>query len=214
MDANQFINIAKDPDAWLRTSVLLRQAADKLYDDAVLPLSQLGPTMADAMDRGGQEIRIDGLTRAVELFQLTIPASLLYGLALETALKGAIIRQCPRDVEFLTQSGRKGKSSVTAIKRIGVRIGGGGHNLVELAKFAGVFEQSSTALFAAAEHASVRGTLEYLAACIRWRAKYPIPLNSDDARHGPLSPFSGRRGKQHLREWIDPILDRYGTCPS
>ena len=124
MNANSFLNAATEPKGWFMQSVALRKSGMALWDQFKATFARPRPVDAEASD-----------AMLTEAFNHLRISQLLYALAVETALKGVIIRDQPSEIEFsVTMDGKQDIVNVQ-LKRLGAKLGDG-HNLEKLAEIA------------------------------------------------------------------------------
>lgn len=132
------IPLAKSPDAWRTTAIGLKRSADIIWEKWFVIFSRLeGGRIAKASNR-----------EAGDLYLLIPSFLLLYGLALENALKGLIIAQDPSIME----------------SKVKWKIKGGGHDLRELYKESGLSITNDE-----------KELLDDLTQAILWAGRYPVP---------------------------------------
>jgi len=124
-------------------------------------------------------------------------AHLLYGLAIEVALKGELIRLDPNNVRLETSINKEGVLDGVSFKGIkGVK--GDGHDLVQLAERAGLLSDPNTK--------DLRDALVDLTRCIRWQSRYPVPKESKG--DGSASNLRFTFKNQWIKDWVRPLLDQ------
>jgi hypothetical protein len=195
-----YIQIATDPDAWLRKSCELRRSADLLWDQCFKVLGQLA-----AVGRGESR----PVTEEWEIIEgYMMGAQLMYALALETAFKARILRDHIDGVTLEILRDKDGTPTGAEITRLGVPLRQG-HDLVTLAEAAGVFQRRDAPLFRAdSDYVALREILRYLAQVTRWSGRYPVPRKSGDHYRKPEN-LPGRALNHFMRDWLDRVLDSY-----
>lgn len=200
MDANQFLKVATDAAEWLKKSVALRRSADVLWEAFV------GATLEWA-----SQVRANPAMSATswdEALEHLTSAKLLYGLALETALKGHILQVRPGDIEFKMTADGTGAVATAKVKHFGVALGQA-HNLELLAERAGVFDRDSEPVFATDDdYRALREILKHLSEVIYWSGRYPVPLRSGETHKVPPD-IPAKVFGHFIRDWLDQVLDRY-----
>lgn len=196
MDAAQLFAKSIDPSSWRKHSRALRRSADVLWDT----FAELLTTACAIAKKQNTELNVESALDALET------AKLLYGLALETALKAWLIEHHPAKVEIrLTMTG-DGLPKQAELKSFGLPTNQG-HNLLALAEAVGVFGPNfSHVVKTESDGASLKTICRDLGEVVVWRGRYPVPMTSFE----PISPDpkvpSVALG-HYLRDWLDPLLD-------
>ena len=130
MDVNRFLENASDKKAWFEMSkrhwLAGRLLSRKSFD--VMPEST------------GKVQRLDR-DWLPEYLNYAVPAHLMYGFALETAIKATIIQEKPEKVEFEVSTNCN--SDIKNARLKGFSVGEKNwHNLSSLAEMAGLFEKN------------------------------------------------------------------------
>jgi len=196
MQATEFVNKSTDSKAWRKHSRALRRSADVLWDDFVELVAQA------ALDAKAQSTK-PNFESAIEAIET---AKLLYGLALETALKAWLIEHLPEKIEVrLTMSG-DGTPKHAELKSFGIPLSQG-HNILALAEAVGVFGHEFAHIHKTeSDCAAVKNICRDLGEVVVWRGRYPVPMSSFDPV--PLDPKVPAVAIAHyLRDWLDPLLD-------
>ncbi len=166
-------------------------------------LSEWAQSMKQLQEQaGGVDKKI---FRALEHLLL---AQMLYGLALETAFKAHLLATQPTTVDLQISSDGAGNLRNVEIREFGVSLREG-HNLLKLAEQVGVFYRGAGALFQ--EDSDLRATREiliHLTEVVMWSARYPVPTRSTIGHVKP-GDVPGKVYGHYIRDWVDPILDRY-----
>ncbi|WOB06928.1 hypothetical protein [Piscinibacter gummiphilus] len=202
MHATHFVEKSTDPEAWRKHSRALRRSADVLWDDFV-------ELVARAVAIGKTKSVQPDFSAAIESIEI---AKLLYGLALETALKAWLIEKTPEKVEIrLTMKG-DGSPTQAELKSFGLP-SNQGHNIFGLAEAAGVFGKPFASVIKTdGDRAAVKNICRDLGEVVVWRGRYPVPMASFDSV--PLDPKGPATAiAHHLRDWLDPLLDALLTSP-
>ena len=205
MNAETFLELATDSEAWLRKSAELRASADVLWNACFALVGQWAIKQRD------------GASDADELWNLAIAhlsaSKMLYGLALETAFKAAIIRDSPSTVALKMTADGSGKVQQVEVKQLGVSMGSG-HDLVRLAEKAGVFRRGNGEVFPAdSDYQAIRAILEELGDMVVWMGRYPVPMRSGEERK--ISPDVPAVAFGHyMRDWTDMVLSHFHIPPS
>lgn len=197
MQAEDFLEKSRNPRAWRKHSRALRHSANVLYDDFEVILAE---SITEAMACGQKT----DLERAVEAIET---AKLLYGLALETALKAWIIEHKPSQIEIKITIDGAGEAKHAELKSFGVN-GNQGHNLSALADAAGIFEGGvfTEVLKTASDRDAFRAICRDLGQVVVWRGRYPVPMASFEPQ--PLAKNVPWKAYVHyMRDWLDPMLD-------
>lgn len=197
MQAETFLKKSRSPSVWRKHSRALRRSANVLYDDFEAVLIE---SIKEAKARG----QSNDLERALEAFEI---AKLLYGMALETALKAWIIEHKPNQIEIKITIDGSGEAKHAELKSFGVN-GNQGHNLSALADVAGIFDKGSFAhiLKTESDCEAFRAICRDLGQVVVWRGRYPVPMASSEpqplAQNVPWQAYF-----HHMRDWLDPMLD-------
>jgi len=201
MDAEELLRTATDPLAWLVKSVSLRRSANVLWEAFFRAMLEHARTYDKDTGTGDK-------AKWQEALEYLSVAKMLYGLAVETALKAHLLRENPSETEFQLRADGSGKVMEAQLKQLGVAIGQG-HDLVLLAEKAGAFARGEKAVFSTeADFEALRDILKHLTDSIKWSGRYPVPTRSG-------SPFVPSPGvpvvafQHYLRDWLDPFLDYY-----
>jgi hypothetical protein len=133
-------------------------------------------------------------------------AKLLYGLALETAFKAAIVANNPADIDLRLSMNGLGEITDVEVKSLGVS-GAKGHDLESLAEKVGVFSgKFEGTLVDAKSKDAFRQICRHLGEMVIWRGRYPAPMRSfDPLVYDPTIPMSALN--HYMRDWLDPMLD-------
>jgi hypothetical protein len=117
-------------------------------------------------------------------------AHMLFGMALESGLKGRIVRANPSAVKI--------ERTVRETRIAGFRgVGGDGHDLVKLAGIAGLVSKKDADLVL---------VLQDLTRCMRWMARYPVPrVISTEQESSATTKLMHKNAT--LPQWIEPMLD-------
>ena len=197
MQAKDFIEKSRSPEAWRKHSRALRHSANVLYDDFLTVLAESvkeAKVLGQDIDHG----------RAIEAIET---AKLLYGLALETALKAWIIEYKPSQIEIRIAIDGTGEAKHAELKSFGVN-GNQGHNLSALADVAGIFDGGTFELVLKTEsdRDAFRAICRDLGQVVVWRGRYPVPMASFEPQ--PLVKGVPWKAYVHyMRDWLDPVLN-------
>lgn len=196
MHAIEFVEKSTDPTAWRKHSRALRHSADVLWDDFV-DLVTKAALQAKAQNTP------PNFESAIEAIET---AKLLYGLALETALKAWLIEHYPEKIEIRITMTGDGSPRHAELKSFGIPPNQG-HNILALAEAAGVFGQRfSHVLNTENNDAALKNLCRDLGEVVVWRGRYPVPMSSfDPVSFDPKGPVAGLA--HYLRDWLDPLLD-------
>lgn len=196
MQAANFIDKAKDPKAWRKHARALRQSADVLW-------GEFGKKLIAACLQAKEHETSPELEATLEFFETT---KLLYGLALETALKAWIIKHDPSKIELRVIIDGRGEATSAELKTVGVS-SSQGHNLLALAEAAGIFSVGfNSVLKTDNDRSAMRNICRDLGEVVVWRGRYPIPLASYEPMQ--LDPNVPNVAVAHyMRDWLDPILN-------
>ena len=197
MQAETFLEKSHSPGAWRKHSRALRRSANVLYDDFEAVLLE---SIKEAKALGQKTDH----ERAIEAIET---AKLLYGLALETALKAWIIEHKPSQIEIKITIDGSGEAKHAELKSFGGN-GNQGHNLSALAEVAGIFEGGTFAhiLKTESDRDAFRAICKDLGQVVVWRGRYPVPMTSSEPQ--PLAKNVPWQAYVHyMRDWLDPMLD-------
>lgn len=165
-----FESNVRDPENWVEKGRALRECANVVYSSFVTSFTTAG--------QGG----------FAPGYLMT--AHMLFGMALESGLKGRIVRDDPGAVK-IDHTGQE-----TRIEGFrGVR--GDGHDLVRLAAIAGL---------ASRKDADLMLVLQDLTRCMRWMARYPVPRVISTEQESPATTKLMHKSTT-LPQWIKPMLD-------
>lgn len=199
MEADVFLSIVMEPIRWSSKSIEMRRAADVVWDRFVARLVDALKAQSDNLDDGGAWEEAIGYLDT---------SKMLYGYALETAFKGYIIEQEPDKFEIETTTDEAGEVLDARTIRIGVPLRSG-HELVELAEHSGAFTRGEGAIFSAdSDYIALHSILVHLTEYTVWRGRYPVPIRSGP-EFAPAKGMPVRVLGHYLRDWVDPVLDRY-----
>ena len=196
MRANQFIERYRDPAQWRRHARNLKDSGEFLWIRY--------QTMLAAEARRAKESATDlDFERVIDALET---AKLVYGLALETALKARIVEKYPEKVEIRVVLDGAGEPKQAELRTIGVP-SSSGHNLLMLAEAAGIFDAEFQDLLPVTlEQGVLKNICRDLSDVVQWRGRYPVPLSSGGALQ--LDPsFPSKTLHTHLLDWLNPLLD-------
>ena len=205
MDANRFLKIVTNPDAWLEKSAALRRSADVLWDKIV-------PTTVEAAkaEKGNRKTEADAKWN--EASEYLLSAQMFYGLALETALKAHLLRTDPKEIELQMSADGTGTLQSIEVKQFGVPIREG-HDLIKLANKANLFSRGEDAIFVhESDFQALHEILLHLSDVVRWNARYPAP-NKSGTEHVKSPDLPAKIYEHYIRDWIDPVLDKLHSKP-
>lgn len=196
MIAEKFLEKSRDPNAWRKHARALRRSADVVWEESV----RLLVTDVNESRSRGVEPELETAIETIET------AKLLYGLSLETALKGWIIEHDPTKIEVRVSMDGTGQAITAELRTVGVPISNG-HNLLALAEAANLFGDRFRAILVTDhDHRAMRNICRELGEVVLWRGRYPVPLASAEPLR--LDPSIPPRALAHyLRDWLDPVLD-------
>jgi len=143
------IPLAQSPEAWRRTAIGLKRSAEIIWEHWFGIFKRL---------EGGQVVKTT-YQEAGDIYLLIPTFLLLYGLALENALKGLLVANDPTIV-------------VSPVKW---KIKGGGHDLCQLYKKVGFLAT-----------ADEQELLDALTQAVLWAGRYPVPKNHADKTDFPI----------------------------
>lgn len=176
MNADEFIREATDPNAWMQKALSLRESADAVW-------GLFGDKFVHAEFKNA--------------YPICLTSQFLYGLAVECLLKGLIIKQDPGSISISASIDGNGDLVDAEIKRIGEKVRDT-HNLEKLAEAAGLFKEN--------DNETIRELLAYMSHCIKWRGRYPIPLQAQ-ADFVPRGKLHYKEFGHFFRDITDPFLD-------
>lgn len=196
MQASDLIANAKNPAQWRKHARSLRRSADALWERSCQS------SVVSALEARSTS----------EMLNLDVPieymgvARLLYGLSLETALKGWIVEKNPSAIEIKVTINGAGEALHAELKNFGVP-SSQGHNLLALAEAAGLFtSRFHHVLKTECDRDVMRNVCRDLGETVVWRGRYPVPLaSSEPIKLNPNVP--GRALAHYLRDWLDPVLN-------
>jgi hypothetical protein len=197
VQASEFLQKSKDPVEWRKHSRALRRSALALW-------GEFEETLLTAIRLGADNGTEPDLDEANEIFAST---KLLYGLALETALKAWIIEKSPESIEIKVTMNGRGEAIHAELKSLGVSTTQG-HNLLALADAAGIFAKDfSEVVKTDSDRNALRNIFRHLGEIVVWRGRYPVPLATFEPL--ALDPSVPAVAIEHyLRDWLDPVLDK------
>jgi hypothetical protein len=196
MQAGQLIEKSKSPEAWRKHARALRRAADAIWQK-----------FEESIVEWTRSSHERGIKSDFELPREYLETSkLLYGLALETALKARIIENTPEAIEIKVTINGTGEAVQAELKNIGVPASQG-HNLLALAEAAGLFGPDfSSVLSTELARDGMRNICRDLGEVVVWRGRYPVPLSSfEPIKLNPNVPMLALA--HHIRDWLDPMFD-------
>ena len=145
-----------DPKSWMIRSVSLFQSAEATWRAG--DNSGFGPGSNHPMPESPLDV--------VQAFGFYKVAMMLYGLAVETALKAILVSQKSDSIVVHLETNGGGDIQRVSLKTVGDA--GGGHNLIELAKNAGLISRNER------EDVDEKSHLAELSAYVAWRGRYPV----------------------------------------
>jgi hypothetical protein len=174
----------------------LRRSADLLWDEFSRLLTE---AVAEAQNNNAKP----DLEAALEALET---AKLLYGLALETALKARVVEHYPSKIEVRVAMDGTGQATHAELRTVGVSISNG-HNLLALAEAAELFGVAyQWVLGTEDDRSAMRNICRDLAEVVLWRGRYPVPLASaEPVRLDPKVPPQAMA--HYRRDWLDKVLD-------
>ncbi|NHV25852.1 hypothetical protein [Burkholderia sp. D-99] len=193
MLATEFIEKSRDPIAWRTHARALRRSANVLWDEFARALVN--------------EAEVKGRSsNFAEAFEILETSKLLYGLALETALKAWIVEHVPSKIEVRVAMDGMGEAIHAELRAVGVPTSSG-HNLLALAEAADLFGASfQSVLHHESDRRAVRNICRDLGEVVLWRGRYPVPLASTEPLK--LDPSVPPKVVAHyMLDWLNPILD-------
>lgn len=196
-ELREFCQVASDPCAWKAKALVMRDAAQTIWD------SYLG-LFEDAKPKDkGQQMAV--LRTWFERMHI---AQLLYGLVVETGLKARIIADEPDSIEFREKKNGNGEVIDISITKIGVELGADGHDLIKLASVAGMLGEVDGELYKCeSDRVAMREILAYLTDCVRWSSRYPAPKKFSE-RYLPGASIPDRILGHYMRDYLDPFLSK------
>ena len=174
----------------------LRRSAETLWN-------HFSSVLSEEIARSAAAKEEPDLEPSIETLEIT---KLLYGLAVETALKAWIVERSPEKVEIRVVLDGSGNPKHAELRTVGVPTASG-HNILALAEAAGLFGGDFNAAIPTPEdERALRNIFRDLGEVVLWRGRYPVPLAS--AAPLQLDPKVHPRAlAYHMRDWLDPVLD-------
>ncbi len=168
MDAKQFLESATNPKKWISKSRSLRFTGDQLWDLMFRAIADYAnPTRPKDKEESEK-----GMSRVISLMS---GSQMFYGLAVETAFKGYLLKHSPDEIVLEMEADGTGEVNLVRIKEFGVPLKDG-HNLLKLAHKVGVFRRGEGALFEQeSDFEALQKILGYLTDSIKWGVRYPVP---------------------------------------
>lgn len=196
MHATQFIERSRDPARWRKHARNLKDSGEYLWIRYQVMLATEAKRARESKTEPEFEPVIDALETA----------KLVYGLALETALKARIIEKYPEKIEIRVVMDGTGEPKQAELRTIGVPTSSG-HNLLSLAEAAGIFDDEfQNRLSTKVEQSTLKNICRDLSDVVQWRGRYPVPLSSGGILQlDPSSPSQALH--THLLDWLTPLLD-------
>ncbi|MEM9998541.1 MAG: hypothetical protein AAF809_12640 [Bacteroidota bacterium] len=168
------------PVQWLSSSEGLLISAELLWKRFIdtqglaLGLMRNGVSADDAMNMTKASVK--------EGIACWMTAEMLYGLALETAMKGCLLKEKPDS--FSLQVSMNGHADVIDVKleKAGVSLQRNGHDLVQLSHMLDLYEESQFTRFStqSEDREFLESVLRNLTIMILWGGKYPGPSKGKD----------------------------------
>ncbi len=146
-----------DPNSWVTRSVSLYQSAEAVWN------AGKNSGFSPASNRPAPVSPLD----IVQMFGYYKVAMMLYGMAVETALKMILIRDKSKDIVVQLETDGGGNIQSISLRNSGDS--SSGHDLVALAKNAGVISRDETKDLDTKKH--LRAPSGY----VSWRGRYPVP---------------------------------------
>lgn len=165
---------AQSPEAWRRTAFGLKRSADIIWEQWYGIFKRL---------KGGKKIKSTN-NELGDLKFLIPPFLLLYGLALENALKGLMVANDP----------------LIVASTVKWKIKGGGHDLGEL------YKKSDLLLIAEEQE-----LLNALTQAVLWAGRYPVPKKHADKSEFPI-PLGPFFQDMDLNSVVDCFNDLKNSC--
>lgn len=157
MDEKEFLRKLHDYNEWFQHAANQKNVADKILDKCILDKKFI------------LKMKNDSATTTSEFVSLWSNSHYHYGIGIENGLKALIIKYQPDTIKIEI------KNDNVTLKNIGGNAGKS-HNLLELAKTAGVFERTDL-YHCESDFESLKRVLLHLSDMIRWGSRYPIPNN-------------------------------------
>jgi len=174
MTPDDYLNRCYDPSDWFRKSRSLRENASALWSKSSNRIDAVMRTETKTASAAEVYSAIDG----------SIIAKMLYGLAVETALKGRLIEKFPERVRLITEV--NGRGSVSRVELRGSeKYQWKTHNLESLADAADAITRGGDS--------ELREALRYFTDCTVWRARYPVPLEIESGKNRPETMVDARQ---------------------
>ena len=186
--AEKFMEAALDANRWFSRSHYLKESADNLHKACERYIMQSIPSPI----RIGPPPSVEERGRAsMSGLNAIMTSFLLYGLAIELALKGRIISHQPDKAKFNLSIDGKGRviDASSDLKS---------HNLEALANDAGLLEKGGDN--------ETRVQLRLLSEYVKWRARYPIPNKSDNFETDDVERGTSKWGQ--MKNFVESFLER------
>jgi hypothetical protein len=187
MPPKQFINAIQNPKIWFEYSKKQRQVAEILLQSSLTSLSG---------DKKKLEADLDNFTTVF------VNAHYHWGIAIENGFKAMIIKHQPSTVVYEINNNN------IVVKKIGDR-GGKNHDLLALAEVTGVLRPEYKLLKYQSDYVALKEVLKHLTDMIRWGARYPLPMNSNN-----IYKFKGDIPRPlvygfHILDVMQPLFDAF-----
>jgi hypothetical protein len=146
-----------DPKTWITRSVSLFQSAEAVWEAG----------KSSGYKPGANIPLPESPLHMIQCFGFYRVAMMLYGLSVETALKGILVSSRSDKITVTLETDGGGIIQRVSLKAIGDS--GGGHNLIALAKNAGVISLNDN------QDVQEKLHLQELSDYVVWRGRYPVP---------------------------------------
>ena len=156
MKASDYFQLVSNSEAWLYRSIGLRAAADRLLETAVT-------------QRSIEETR-ESFVNDFAYCEACEAAKLLYGLSLETALKGIIVQRNGSSVGVEVEMTGEGKLISVKLRTSGLNPAQGNH----LCALARLVAEENRAVSLMLRHVRMTPLLDELSEAVLWRSRYPV----------------------------------------
>ena len=165
-NVHEYRDALHDPYTWITRCIGLFQSAEAVWLAGE----------RSSYNAGSNNPRPESPLDMLQCFGFYKVSMMLYGMAVEVALKGILIRQ--RSDKVIVQLETDGGGTVRNIALKNVGDSGGGHNLVLLAQNAGLISKDDS------KDVEAKRQLRCLAEYVVWRGRYPVPkaMGADDER--------------------------------
>lgn len=191
MEKEKYKEKASNPDAWFKIAKEQRFIGDLLWEEFAQSTYKAAKKKKETE---GSALNLE------EAFVLLSNSQFHYGLAIENALKGSIIKNKPEDVSIIEEN------DDIRIQKIGVNMNKG-HQLRLLAEILGIFRGNVIPNYSSDTYNDyLKKVLDHLSDIVIWGARYPVPLALKKRLMYPAGTPQIIYG-HYIRDISDPLLD-------